>query len=859
VTDQEPLYQPSKKPSRKLFKALVWTLSVPIVLAGGLLALLYFSQDRVKAVILSELNGYLNAEVRVAPEDIDLTIISTFPDCSIRFKNVVMFEAIKSKKRDTLLFAERVNLHFNIKNIWNGKYEIEKVKLRDGFAKPVIYRNGSNNYTFWKQSTGKTNDSLSFSLNELSVENFTINYQDRSSRIATNLLVRKTLFSGEFSRDEYSMRSVSELLINEVRSDSSVYLKNKDLKADVDLIVKGNEYALTAAEVKLNDLMLHAKGNLVYSDSLEMADVKFNAPDLDISQLLSLLPARLKGRMNDYKSGGAFNVEGSFLWAANKKKYDLVVNLGVRNGNITHIESGTSVEKLNVGGKLIMSDKSSSLQLKGISATILNDEISGECSVKDFNDPYLTVDLKSRLDLRNLISFWPIDTVSELKGKISLEGNAEGLLSDFRSRVFSDKVKLDLMMNVESLQVQFVKDPRTYNLQTCSLSAKNRDIMIHNAELKRGETDLKLSGHVPGIFNYLLDRTAPLIITGKLESKKVDLEDFLFASGNGGTTSPLIPLNLDCRLDASIERLQLGKFIASKLNGNVEIRNGKAIFNDIKFESMNGDVELNAFVDNTHKRLDLAVQSRLGSINIRELFYEFNNFGQATLEDRNVKGYMTADVDFSGSWNEKLEVIPASMIADCRLNIERGELIGFKPLASLSRFISLEELENIRFSTLTSSLSIRNRVINISRTALKNSALNLEVWGSHDFDNRIDYHFQLLMSELLAKKRKRTNDEEFGIVENDPDNRRCAYILMTGTVDDPKIRYDKKGFREKVREDIRKEKQDLKKMIREELNVFRGGSQPDGRAQKDPGTVIAKEATPKKNVELKRKDEDEDF
>src|SRR5207253_6309188 len=114
------------------------------------------------------------------------------------------------------------------------------------------------------------------------------------------------------------------------------------------------------------------------------------------------------------------------------------------------------------------------------------------------------------------------------------------------------------------------------------------------------------------------------------------------------------------------------------------------------------------------------------------------NFGQTTLQDKHIKGTLTATLDFSGSWSNQLVADQKSLRASSTLIIDRGELIGFQPLLSLSRFVEVEELQHIKFSSLQSSVQIENKVISIPRTTIRNSVLNLDVWGTHDFDSRID-------------------------------------------------------------------------------------------------------------------------
>jgi hypothetical protein len=274
---------------------------------------------------------------------------------------------------------------------------------------------------------------------------------------------------------------------------------------------------------------------------------------------------------------------------------------------------------------------------------------------------------------------------------------------------------------------------------------------------------------------------------------------------------------------------------------------------------MEGQTVLNAFADNSKNKLDITLQAEIAQINIQELFRQMNNFGQTTLQDKNLRGIASASIDFSGSWSNALVADEKSLQARCQLLIERGQLKDFEPMTALSRFVEVKDLNDIRFSALQSTVTIKNRQIIIPATSIKNSALNIDLWGTHSFDNEVDYHFRLLISELLNKKRTKAQDE-FGPILDDPDKRRMAFVRMTGPMDKLVIRYDKQGMKQKVAADLKTEKQSIKQLLREELGLFKKDSLP----KKAPANTIfeIEEPSPapvKKTLEPKKKKEDEDF
>lgn len=790
------------------------------------MALLFVYEDEVKAAVVKELNRHLKAEVKVNPENITLTIIKTFPDCSVEFKNMLMLEALPIKQRDTLLFAEQLNLHFNIQNLWHKTYGIEKIKLKNAVAKLKQLKNGKNNYTFWESSNDTSSaNNVAFNLNLITVENCYLHYTNIPNSFNTEVFIKTLEFKGHFKDTQFDLYTKAQAQIQHIAYKKSTLLKNKHLDFAFDLDVNKDHYTFKKTSFNLNQLALELNGGFTYNTTLKNLNVNFNAPSFDIASVLSLLPEEFKSNINDYQSEGSFYAQGNINYA-DKNNYNIVSNFGIKNGKITYKPQSAEAHNVNAEGNLQWSNSASVLDIKNISLNLTDDEIRGKFLLKDFSKPYLQVTAQANVHLENVIRFFPIDTLTLLNGELILNSEIEGALNDLKNETFSTKVKLEMEAVVSSLQAQFKGDEKIYAVENCSLVALNREVEVHDLRLKRGNSDLKVNGKIPALFNYLFDKSSPLIIQGNLVSEQLYMEDFLAPTqpspkGKEQNAAPLIPKHIQLKLNAEISKFYFGKFEAHNISGNIEVRNQKAMLNNMTLQTMQGEAEIQAFADNSKNKLDVMLQSRLKNINITHLFSQMENFGQTTLQDKHLKGIASASLDFSGTWNNQLEADYNSIKSACNLVIMRGELIDFSPLRSLSKFVDVQDLQHIRFSDLESAVQINNSVISIAKTSIKNSALNIDFFGTHTFDGNIDYHFQLLISELLAKKRKRKTDDEFGAVENDKDNRRSAFIRMTGTLDKPVFKYDRKTLREKVKTDIKTEKQTVRELLKEEFKLFK--------------------------------------
>ena len=199
------------------------------------------------------------------------------------------------------------------------------------------------------------------------------------------------------------------------------------------------------------------------------------------------------------------------------------------------------------------------------------------------------------------------------------------------------------------------------------------------------------------------------------------------------------------------------------------------------------------------------------------------------------------------------------------LNIENGELNNVEAMKSLSRFIDLKELENIRFATLKNQIEIKKQMIYIPKMEVKSSAIDLTASGTHSFDNRINYRIKLALNDLLARKAKKAKKEndEFGEIADDGLGRTNLFLLMSGTVEKPIIKYDSKSAVQHVKQDLKLEKQTVKSLLNDEFGMLKKDSAlPRKKTNTPVRTKIRWDEADKKEekkVLKKPKKEEDDF
>lgn len=831
-----------------------------IFLIAVVLAALFFGQDRIKSAVIGELNKRLQAEVRVDPADIDITFLSTFPQCALEFKEVLMLEATKKKDRDTLLYASRILLRFNLADAWHGKYRIRGLTIDDASLRAVTDKDGNTNYRFWKPGDGNTADSTRFMLENVKLRRLRFVYLDASLDLRTVGVIRSVNLSGDFSSDRYSVKCDAVTQIDTLYASGVLYLRNKQLSTETRMNVDGNRFSFSESSVRLNDLVFRLNGSFATGNSgLTDLSVAYDAHDLNIRSLLSLLPEQYRPLASDYSSTGQLYTEGRIRLA--DSRWSCTGLFGARNAEVTYLPGGTTMKELDLEGAF-ETGEAGRIELRSLSAKVAGGSIRGALKLSDFRDPRLVCELRADGDLQQLHGFFPIDTLKELRGNVHLDLAVAGRIAAMKKDRFAAETELRADCSVSDFYARFLGDDKGYAVKRCQLRAREGEVTVKGLELERGASEVVINGRLPGFVGYVLGQEEILRIHGSLTARQLHVEDFMPASEGRGVPGeePIIPGGLYLEMSSSIDQLGFGKFKAERVSGILEIRDRRLMVSDLSLNTMQGKAFINALADNSAGNLKVSVESNLERINVKDLFAQMNNFGQTTLRDAHIGGIATATVSFSGKWNNRLESDLNSIKAGCDAVIDRGELKGFSPLLRLGKFVDVEELENISFSRLHASVGISDQRITIRETSVKNSAINLEFWGSHTFGHMVDYHFRLLMSDLFAAKHRSLANSEFGEIAKDHENRRSVHVVMTGPLDDPKIRYDRQGLKQKIKGDIAAEKQNMKSLLKEEFGLFRNKDVAPAVPEKAPEFRLETQAAQpqkKKELLLKRKEVDD--
>lgn len=830
----------SKKTKLYRFLKITSILIGVIFLLFTLLVLLaWIFEDNIGKYAIDQLNKQVNTKIEY--KDLRFSLIKRFPMATLQFKDIKAEEIVKTKKRGDLLRAENVYIQFNIWDLITGTYAIRKIEIEQAKIRMRIFEDGSDNFHIFKESTDTTASKFELNLKNIKLKNVDFGFADYKSRQHHRVLFKKATAKGNFNQDIYTLDFDGSLFLYDISYDSIQYIKNKEAKLNLKFEVNNikNSYSAKKGHIVLSNIPFNVDGMAVYSDSEKSLNIVISGDDLKLHSFIEELPPSQKEYFSKFESSGDFKfnlkLNGDL---ATTTPISINLNTELKNGKITNKESNISLEDVNfvldyTNGK-DGSLNTSGLSFKNFSARLNSGSVKGQFNINNLNKPKIETTLNGKFNLDDLSKFLKIDFIKSMTGKVDMDAKLKIALRSWSEVTPNDFLNSETSgkLTITDGKLELKSYPIPILISTGKLKFNKSDIDIEKMNGSIGKSDYQLEGSFVNILSYFFLKDQKLNIDATLTSNYLNFDE-LFKSDNKNSEtgmdvsfSPSINFNIKLKN----RHLKFGKFEPKDITANLRMDNQQLFVNNLNMSIFGGKISANGQVNGraTNRKLHCTLRSEITGVDVSKLFYSFNNFGQDKdgLTDEKLKGTITTSIQMSSTWNHDLTPDLEVLKGSINMTVENGELNNYQTLNALAKFIKVEDLQNVRFKRITNKFEINNQKLIIPEMVIESNAINIKLSGVHYFDNRIDYHVKVRLSDLLSKKAKRAKkeNEDFGDIEDDGLERTTIYLLITGTTDNPIVKYDTKDAQKKVAEDIKKEKQNIKDIFKKEFGSSKNDS-----------------------------------
>jgi len=752
------------------------------------------SRERLLAFLNAQIKKTILGELKINKADI--MVWQTFPKFGLTLENVTISDSFY---HSPFLKADEIVVKAGLFDLLGKTVTINSVKIKNAAIHTFTYANGyTNTYVLRSQPSQKQKreSKKPFVLENISLNNVSVLIEDVPKHKRYEAKINNAGIDMDLSGSKYYFVFKEDLFLRGLGFNvkQGYWLEKQRIQAKwkLEFDTSGNVLTINKTTVKIQGHPFNIDGNFDFGKS----QFHLNAvtKDINYNAALSALKPKTRALLQKISLTQAVSATISLTGSLSKKGDPVVkVDFSTSNNNII-----TPVLDLNncafTGSFSNQYDPD-----------ILPDDSNSSVQLNSFTGNWGTVGLKTKnivltnLDKPNLqFEFFSECTFPQLDEALSsnvlrfVEGNAKLYLA-YNGPLIADPSLLDLLnakIHIQNGKVIYV--PRNLTFSGCT---GNIDLTGNNLAVNNLQCNLNTNHFEVNINGYNLNRISnkeagKATLNCNVFSPAIDLSDFITLFGNTSTTAQKkkksslagTAISIDNAVENGDVYINL-KALQLTLN-NFKARNANAV---LLFTHSGWEVQ-KAFLQFADGSFNLAAKVRqannvshqvnanvdLQHINVKKLFYSFNNFGQKSLTAKNINGIMDARANITASINRVGKFIPTTMNGKMYFSLKNAALINFEPFLNIQKIaFKNRNLNDVRFAELKDTFDIQNGDIYIHRMPIQSSAISMYVEGIYSFTDKTDISIQVPLSNL-----KNNSDNDFKKIDKKKANKPGASIYL---------------------------------------------------------------------------------
>lgn len=720
----------------------------------------------ILATILKQLNQNVNGEVEV--KNMETTLLKGFPGVAVSLKKVMLQDSLWAQHQHDLLYAEDIDVSLNILSLITGSIRINKIAINK--AKIYLYTdsNGYSNTSMFKaneKAKPKTKkERKDFEINRIDLNNveLVVNNQARHKLFHFANIALKGNIKYPDSGWNGTLKLKTMIKSFAFNTKRGSFLKDKQLTGTLIAHYNNDKQLVTIEQKKLNignDVyFIGAKIDLAKDNSAFAIDIR--ADDILYENIARILSPNISSKLLKFAIEKPISVVGHIIDDGHKTAKDPLINvrMNVKNNNIS-FPSG-QLSKCSFTGtftnrdtlNLEIGDENSAIKFYALTADYYNAPIKVDTfSVTNLARPIATGYITSQFQLERLNSSLGGETFSFKNGTADVKLYCK---MDIENFLFTKPV---LSGNVIIKNADITYIPRNMKLINSSLTLNfnQKDLNIRDSRFQLGKSILTMNCSVENFLNFYYTDPEKILVNLKLNSPQLYLNEFMPLLGarkavkrNPTSKNSIKEVSdqLSAVLEAAKINIQLNvnkaiynRFVATNLVANIALLNDGIYFNQINVNHAGGKLNLKGNIKQTGAINKFSINTTISRVNVKEFFYAFDNFGQQSITNKNLKGLISAKVNASGSMTQKGNMIKRSMFGNVVFNLKNAALVNFEPLKKVGKFaFPNRDLANITMDKLDGTLALRGDKILISPMQINTSAINLNMKGTYGLTTGTD-------------------------------------------------------------------------------------------------------------------------
>ncbi len=758
----------NRKIGRKILYVVLGLFFLYLLLLLGLTIYVHTNKAEIISTIKADLRQNIQGNINI--KDADVSIWRSFPKIEVALKDVSITDSVYHAP---FLKMQEIDVSVGLIDILGKQTDISRVKLTNGLVHVFTDTSGyTNSYVVTAKKTLTNNtksNANSLFVDEVIFENIHI--------VSENKRQQKR-FDLQFAEMDADIEKKDSLLLITMKENCFVkglgfdlsrgsFINNQTLEATWNIKINTNEPSISFDEtnVSFNRHPFKLQGTFYLNTSSPHFNLSVKTDQISYQQATQLLPQNVQRTLKVINLSKPLNVavtlNGSLApetnpvviakWATEK---NIITTPVVSFANCSFNGSYTN-EK--VKGQPV-TDENSEIIFDNFLGDWGNINLAGrDITITNLTTPVIKFEFISKCNFKQLDETLGLNTIRFLSGDAKVYFRYNGLLLTDALQIN----KLTLSMQLQNGSVEY--EPRALVFTNCNgeilLSQDFLQINNLNCNLKENHFLVNVAGS--NISNLSSKDSGKASLICSVYTPSLNLADFsnLFADEvqtakekSNTKQSTFVVSNIDdvleqgsLQLDLKADTMLFNKFNSQHAQAQLLFESNDWQIQQASVEHAGGKIILKAKVTQANASNHQAnLSAQLQNVDIKKLFYAFNNFGQQGIEYQNLQGKVNSNATVNFNLDNKGKVISRTLQGTVDFSIKNGALINYEPIERVQQYVFQDrDFKHIEFAELKDKLDINKTEIHINRMEIESSVLTAFIEGNYSLQNNTDLSIQV--------------------------------------------------------------------------------------------------------------------
>jgi len=198
-------------------------------------------------------------------------------------------------------------------------------------------------------------------------------------------------------------------------------------------------------------------------------------------------------------------------------------------------------------------------------------------------------------------------------------------------------------------------------------------------------------------------------------------------------------------IDLDIDQLNYHRYLLSDVHGRMRTTPDHYVYIDtFKLNAAGGMMRFSGYFNGSNKdEIYFSPDMVIDGMDLDQLMFKFENFGQDHLVSENLHGTLTAQI--TGQIHMHADLVPIIDDSEIHMDVEvlNGRLVNYAPIVDLKEYFVDKNVYDVRFDTLKNHIDIKNGEIVIPNMTINSTLGYMVISGNQDMNYNMDYFIRV--------------------------------------------------------------------------------------------------------------------